>query len=348
MPKDVGANDFTITFAFVATHNHFVLDRGGKVFKQSAPVIKLPKEATEDEHLALLGVLNSSTACFWLKQNSHDKGNGGYGGGIASTEWERFYEFTGTTLKDFPLPRHLPLDRARTLDSAASQAKEHFLVGVPDDGTTPTADRLERARNDILSMRGRMIGVQEELDWEVYRSYGILHEGLTFAGELPEIQLGERAFEIALARKVIANQEDGEWFPRHGSTPITEIPSHWPEDYKALVQRRLDAIESNKFIRLLEKPEYKRRWATEPWEKQVERALRGWLLDRLEDRRFWFDSAGRPAGALRGAAGRRRLARRRPHLSPRVVVRAQGPVRHGSPQRLARHRERPLPGSPPP
>ena len=32
----------SIAFAFVATHNHFVLDRGGKVFKQSAPVIKLP------------------------------------------------------------------------------------------------------------------------------------------------------------------------------------------------------------------------------------------------------------------------------------------------------------------
>ena len=28
-------------FAFVATHNHFVLDRGGKVFNRSAPVIKL-------------------------------------------------------------------------------------------------------------------------------------------------------------------------------------------------------------------------------------------------------------------------------------------------------------------
>ena len=64
-------------FAFVATHNHFVLDRGGKVFKRSAPVIKLPKGATEDDHLALLGVLNSSTACFWLKQNSHDKGSTG-------------------------------------------------------------------------------------------------------------------------------------------------------------------------------------------------------------------------------------------------------------------------------
>ena len=64
----------SIAFAFVATHNHFVLDRGGKVFKQSAPIIKLPADATEDDHLALLGLLNSSTACFWMKQVIHDKG----------------------------------------------------------------------------------------------------------------------------------------------------------------------------------------------------------------------------------------------------------------------------------
>ena len=58
----------SIAFAFVATHNHFVLDRGGKVFNRSAPIIKLPGNATEAEHLALLGLLNSSTACFWMKQ----------------------------------------------------------------------------------------------------------------------------------------------------------------------------------------------------------------------------------------------------------------------------------------
>jgi hypothetical protein len=62
LPKDAGVNARTITFAFVATHNHFVLDRGGRVFKQSAPVIKLPAGATEDEHLALLGVLNSGSS----------------------------------------------------------------------------------------------------------------------------------------------------------------------------------------------------------------------------------------------------------------------------------------------
>ena len=58
----------SIAFAFVATHNHFVLDRGGKVFNRSAPIIKFPSNATEDDHLALLGMLNSSTACFWMKQ----------------------------------------------------------------------------------------------------------------------------------------------------------------------------------------------------------------------------------------------------------------------------------------
>ena len=74
----------SIAFAEVATHNHFVLDRGGKVFKQTAPVIKLPEGASEEEHLALLGVLNSSTACFWLKQNCFNKGNGG----IGDEDWE--------------------------------------------------------------------------------------------------------------------------------------------------------------------------------------------------------------------------------------------------------------------
>ena len=51
-----------------------MLDRGGKVFKQSAPIIKLPADATEDDHLALLGLLNSSTACFWMKQVFYDQG----------------------------------------------------------------------------------------------------------------------------------------------------------------------------------------------------------------------------------------------------------------------------------
>jgi hypothetical protein len=83
-----------IAFAEVATHNHFVLDRGGKVFKQTAPVIKLPAGASEDEHLGLLGLLNSSVACFWLKQVCHNKGGtvDHHGARSSRTEkWEYFY-----------------------------------------------------------------------------------------------------------------------------------------------------------------------------------------------------------------------------------------------------------------
>lgn len=282
-----------ITFAEVATHNHFVLDRGGKVFKQTAPVIKLPADATEDDHLKLLGVLNSSTACFWLKQNCHNKGSTVDIKGARQTTvaWENFYQFNGTTVKDFPLPASLPLKYATTLDSLSrelSAEQVEALIAV----ATPSAELLADAEQQQASLRAQMIAHQEELDWEVYASYGLLDQALVYAGEPPEVQLGERAFEIVLARRIAAGEESTAWFDRHGSTPITEIPDHWPADYRELVQRRIDAIESVDAIRLLEAPEYKRRWATEPFEKQADRALRGWLLDRLEDRSLWFTSQG--------------------------------------------------------
>ena len=34
------------------------------------------------------------------------------------------------------------------------------------------------------------------------------------------------------------------WFERHGSTPITELPAHWPEPYRRVVERRIELIES--------------------------------------------------------------------------------------------------------
>ena len=95
----------SVAFAFVATHNHFVLERGGKVFNRSAPVIKLPPAASEDDHLALLGLLNSSTGCFWMKQVFYNKGAGGVNEGFKQEEWEQFREFSGTGLAKFPLPQ---------------------------------------------------------------------------------------------------------------------------------------------------------------------------------------------------------------------------------------------------
>jgi hypothetical protein len=144
-----------------------------------------------------------------------------------------------------------------------------------------------------------MVAVQEELDWEAYRLYGWLteQEAAELRADLetvPELRLGERAFEIVLARRCAAGEMDTQWFARHGSTPITEIPAHWPQAYREIVQRRIEVIGRRRDIALIERPECKRRWQAEPWAKKEAVALRRWLLDQCERRDLWFvpDDAG--------------------------------------------------------
>ncbi|WP_227870080.1 BREX-2 system adenine-specific DNA-methyltransferase PglX, partial [Streptomyces otsuchiensis] len=286
---------FLLGFSFVATHNHFVLDRGRRVFKHSAPVIKLPEGAGVDEHLELLGVLNSSTACFWLKQVSQGKGGSGINCGIKDEDWEERYEFTGTKLQEFPLPERMPLGLARELDGLAHELATYEPAAV-SEARTPKRAVLDEARTEWDATRRVMIAKQEELDWEVYGHYGLLttkEVAPTIAaargGELPEARLGERAFEIVLARKVAAGEIETAWFTRHGSSPVTEVPAHWPEWYRDIVQARIDVITSRKDIALIERPECKRRWSSEPWEKKERAALRDWLLDRCESKDLWYE-----------------------------------------------------------
>ncbi len=379
----------TITFAEIATHNHFVLDRGGKVFKQTAPVIKLPAGASEDDHLGLLGLLNSSVAGFWLKQVCFNKGNGGIGGGISDEKWELRFAHNASQVADFPLVENRPIDIATRIDKQASQlaacqpaqalvipAKagihavlgsrlrgndgvergnggvehgnngvergndgvehgnngvergndgvehgndgvehgndgvEHGNDGVEhgnDELTLPTRASLDAARNQAAQLRRLMIANQEELDWRCYRLYSLLpdkSEASDFEHpNPPEVALGERAFEIVLARRMEADTETTTWFARHGSTPRTDIPSHWPADYQQVVQRRIALIEADRNIRLIEadrnirlieRPEYKRRWNSPQWNDLEQAALRDWLLARLELPRYWPTSADQP------------------------------------------------------
>jgi hypothetical protein len=125
--------------------------------------------------------------------------------------------------------------------------------------------------------------------------------------EPPEIDLGERAFEIVLARRMAAGELETAWFTRHGSTPITEVPERWPEDYRRLVERRIALIESDRNIGLVERPEYKRRWSWTPWPEQEREALKDWLLDRIETDFSGAGSAAPPEPRLTTTA---RLAQR--------------------------------------
>lgn len=295
-PKDEGAHAWSLNFAFVATHNHFVLDRSGSAFTRTAPVIKLREGASETEHQRLLGLFNSSTACFWLKMISHGKGNGGVNEGLRGEKWEEFYEFTGTKLEAFPLPGEYPTVLATELDGLAQKMAARTPAAIAGAGV-PTAAQFRGARAEWESIRARMIALQEELDWQVYALYNLHSEDLRipFPADVPELALGQRAFEIVLARRVAAGEASSEWFKRHNSAPITEIPERWTAAYRAIVQKRIEAIESSRAVGMIERPEYKRRWATEGWDAMQDNALRSWLLDWIEAREYWYDSNDQPA-----------------------------------------------------
>jgi hypothetical protein len=288
----------TITFAFVATHNHFVLDRGGKVFNRSAPVIKLKREATEQDHIRLLGVLNSSTACFWMQQVFQNRGGPG-GGSSKDEKWHDFYEHDGSKLAKFPIPLSQPFKTSSAIVTA-SEAMQSLSPAATlarwTGGDLKT--QLSQAKTAAETKRRQMIAWQEELDWQVYEAYTLItpEDALSVPEEsavesiLREgIALGERAFEIVLARRMAAGEVTTIWFTRHGSTPITEVPGHWPAAYRERVERRIARIESDPNIRLIEQPAYKRRWNTEPWDAQFQKAAKDWLLARLEG--YFFEGS---------------------------------------------------------
>lgn len=306
---------YCITYPSLATLPHFALDRDGRVFNVHAAFLRLPDNASENDYLALLGLLNSSTATFWIKQVSRDRGNGGIGGGISDEEWEPRYEFTGAKLKAFPVPSVLPLDAGRRLDQLGRELVASSPGVVIGESTANLADRLTRARRDWHRIRGQMIFEQEELDWEVYRAYGLLEADLTYrGGDIDTLALGQRAFEIVLARRVEAGEVETAWFARHGSDPIVEVLSAWPEDYCELVTRRLDVLSSDSRLQLLETPKFKRRWQTRSWDELVTEGLRTAILDRLEEPELWHDvhgptprSVSELADALRGDQSLREL-----------------------------------------
>jgi hypothetical protein len=287
----------SIAYPEVSTHNHFLVDHGGKVFKNSVYVIKLPTNVGVDEHLEITGVLNSSLACFWLKQVSHNKGStvDQNNARQRTSPFEDFYAFNGSGLEQFPMPRRRPRRLSQELSTLSSESAMCTPSSIVSQFSYVPAAKcqlgaaLRLASERATSISTTMIALQEELDWECYGLYGLLEEVPRYLTP-PPIQLGQRAFEIALARKMEAGEEETTWFVRHGSTPITEVPAEWPEEYKQVVQKRIEMIERDRNIALIERPEYKRRWNMEPWDRHQEKALRNWLLDRLES---YFDLDGR-------------------------------------------------------
>ncbi|RZT87174.1 hypothetical protein EV383_4083 [Pseudonocardia sediminis] len=296
IPKDVGSSNLTLALAEVATHNHFVLDDAGLTFKQTAPVVKLRAGAVEDDALHLLAVLNSSVACFWLKQMCHNKGSAvdDEGARQSVVPWDDFYQFNSRKLAHFPVVTSSVRGRlirySRTLRDLAQERLSCDPKSVLADGIVDRPG-LDAARARQARLCQRSVTMQEELDWLTYAEYGLISEAeaLTLTSAAPEpLALGERAFEIVLARKVRSGDAEVVWFDRHRSSPITELPRHWSDAYRRVVEARIGVIESRPDIALLEGPEFKRRWMEDPWERRESESLRIQILDVVDGPDTWF------------------------------------------------------------
>lgn len=142
------------------------------------------------------------------------------------------------------------------------------------------------------------MALQEELDWRIYNLYELTTPDLCWEQESPELSLGQRAFEIVLARDVQSGKQQTRWFEWLNCEPCLQPSDSWPVAYRELVNRRISAIEHSQELRLIESMNCKRRWEEIPWEKSLAEVLEDWLLTRLEAADLWPRDA-HPAPKLR-------------------------------------------------
>ena len=280
---------FRIAYAHTSAGNHFALDRGGRVFKDTAPILRLAGAATEEDYLALLGLLNSAVACFWMKQVFQVKGGESTGKKKQSESWARRIAVDTTKLARIPVVnshRASIVLLSRELDGLAQGVgtlrPEMVLAVEWVPGTL--ADRVRNSVEQRRSVRRRMIALQERLDWTAYVAYGLANPDVLGRDEQwpTELESEARPFAIRMARAVQAGSVRTHWFEAHRSLPNAEVPADWSDDARALWMRLLAESGDVQELGLLEHPDYKRKWELIDDDEEVKQACWGWIGDRVE------------------------------------------------------------------
>ena len=64
-----------------------------------------------------------------------------------------------------------------------------------------------------------------------------------------------------MARDMASGKAETTWFYRNGIEPVASLPDHWSATYRKVVENRISAIKHFPHIGIVERPEFKRRWA---------------------------------------------------------------------------------------
>jgi hypothetical protein len=307
-----------ICFPFVSTHNHFVLTHDGAAYNRTAPLIKLcaskPRKAakgsvsaehgqSDNDHTKALpvelfsdltGLLNSSILAFWMRQVFYPKGGDKKGDGARSSaeDWSDRLEYDSTKLLKAPLTerdRAARIEFARALDSLSRERAECLPQAVLSSGKwTPVSldVALATARERYRGLTHRMASLQEELDWLTYGSYMLIDPvPVVSPADIEPLAPGHRPFEILFARvdDEADDEEKSAWWSRHDHERVTEVPPHYSEAMVVRIRARIELIESDPKLQLIEQAVHKRRWQTPDLDAETNSAAESYLLDRLED-----------------------------------------------------------------
>ena len=235
-----------------------------------------------------------------MKQTMQGLGAQGVGRGVASEEWEQFYEHDSGKIESFPVvvAENSQVETfAERLDKLARKRGANSVTAVLDAhaaaGPHALRSGLASRRDSDLDALFQMVALQEELDWLCYKLYGIDPEAEVRDPESAyQLRPGLRPFEITLAQEdaerlaAIARGEEADeqptgWFTRHGWEPYVSLDSLSPED-RRITEARIERTAASRDLALVEQSVYKRRWYMPKYEVDEHDAMECWLADKLE------------------------------------------------------------------
>ena len=270
------------------------MSEGAAWFKDSVKIIQLRSTSTRDESLFVLGVLNASTASYWLRGRFKGTGN-------VRELWEERIQID-EKLGGFPVPQ-LERSRIALLADALTECARQRAAQAPSavieqvNALSGSLDEaLAAAREKYTHLTHRMVALQEELDWTSYVAYGLVDVALVdCVDDIESLCPGHRPFEIVHARTDAVSGEDEKslWWSRHGHERSTEVPAAYSDAQRTRLLTRVELIESDARLALIESPSYKRRWNKIDWQAEVRNAAGQWLANRLENL-FAHPAAGVP------------------------------------------------------
>jgi hypothetical protein len=280
-------------FPGIATHNHFILEPGSSLTKQSLPLFRLDESFSENERLKVYGYVSSSVFCFLMKQACYPKerATGDISKVRCRPETNR-YDFNSTavmrlSIPDFKSPGWDYIARLakglQLFGQACEQNSPEKVVKNTMSGKNSAADislAFEQADKQYLGARAHAVLVQEELDWAVYSEFN-------FHLEVPLLGLGDLDVEIGIS-------PDQRPFKSGLESGLNNFSVRLENAFRT----RAGILEVSNTIRFLETDLFKRPWlgrrgvygrSNLTFLQRIRIELKSWLLARLEG--YFFEGA---------------------------------------------------------